>query len=160
MAPLALRLKETGSHVVIYDLWGHSLSPTPLTAYVPAIFHIQILELLSYLKWSKAHFLGFSGGGAIAATFVALNPQCAESLILAASARWKRSRDYPYYVKPMTIEAWCRLYWLRRRTVLGFVLGNANKPKLDWKERLQTGKVDVVDVQLWERTHHQGHEKS
>jgi len=94
MAPLALRLKETGNHV-IYDLWGYGLSSTPLTAHVPAIFHIQILELLSYLKWSKAHLLGFSGDGAIAATFVALHPQCAESLILAAPAGWKRSRDYP-----------------------------------------------------------------
>ncbi|KAN0108492.1 alpha/beta-hydrolase [Hyaloscypha variabilis] len=140
MAPLALRLKEAGSHVVIYDLWGYGLSSTPLTAHVPAIFHIQILELLSYLKWSKAHLLGFSGDGAIAATF--------------------RSRDYPWYVKPMTIEGWCGLYWLRRRTVLGFVLGNANKPKLDWKERLQKGEVDVVAVQLWERAHHKGHEKS
>jgi alpha-beta hydrolase superfamily lysophospholipase len=40
MAPLALRFKGKGSHVVIYDLWGHGLSFTLLTAHVPALFHI------------------------------------------------------------------------------------------------------------------------
>jgi pimeloyl-ACP methyl ester carboxylesterase len=160
MAPLALRLKATGSHVVIYDLWGHGLSSTPLTAHVPALFHIQILELLSYLKWSKAHILGFSGGGAIAATFVALHPQCAESLTLAVPTGWIKSSDLPWYMRVMWTEGWWGLHWLRRRSVLGFVIDFETKPKEDWKERLQKGEVDLVAVQLWEREHHKGHEKS
>jgi len=160
MAPLALRLKAAGSHVVIFDLWGHGLSSTPLTAHVPAIFHTQIFEILSYLKWSKAHILGFSRGGTIAATFVALHPQCAESLTLAAPAGWMRSSDYPWYVKAMTTERWWGLYWLRRKAVLDFVIESASKPKPDWKERLRKGEVDMTAVQLWKRAHHRGHEKS
>ncbi|KAE9378149.1 alpha/beta-hydrolase [Stipitochalara longipes BDJ] len=112
MAPLALRLKAT--------------------AHVPAIFHIQILELLSYLKWGMAHILGFSGGGSISATFV----------------------------RAMMTESWWGLFWLRRWSVLGFVIDYENKPKPDWKERLRKGEVDPVAVQLWERVHHKGHEMS
>jgi pimeloyl-ACP methyl ester carboxylesterase len=160
IAPLALRLKATGSHVVIYDLWGHGLSSTPITPHVPAIFHTQIFELLSYLKWSKAHIFGFSGGGSIAATFVALHPQCAESLILAVPAGWMKSSDYPWWFRAVYSEGWWGLYWARRRTVLGFVIGFETRPKPDWKERLQKGEVDMVAVQLWERAHHKGHERS
>lgn len=160
MAPLALRLKASGSHVVIYDLWGHGLSSTPLTPHVPAIFHTQIFELLSHLKWSKAHIIGFSGGGSIAATFVALNPQCAKSLTLLAPVGWMKSKDIPWWLRAVYCEGWWGLYWARRRTVLGFAIDFETKPKPNWKERLQDGVVDIVAVQLWERAYHRGHERS
>jgi pimeloyl-ACP methyl ester carboxylesterase len=142
MAPLALRLKATGSLVVIYDLWGHGLSSTPLTAHVPAIFHTQLLELLSYLKWSKAHILGFSGGGTIAATFVALHPQCAKSLTLATPAGCLKLSDVPWLERITVHEGWWGLNWLRKRNILGFVIDFESKPKPDWKERLQKGDVE------------------
>jgi hypothetical protein len=34
-----------------------------LTAYVPAVFHTQIFEPPSYLKWNKAHSSGILGKG-------------------------------------------------------------------------------------------------
>lgn len=160
MAPFALKLKEKGSHVVIYDLWGHGLSSTPLTSHVPAIFHTQILELLSYLNWRKAHIFGFSMGGSIAATFAALHPQCVESLTLAVPAGWPDLSDVSLLERILVHEGCWGLQWFRRRTILDFMVEGKSTPEPDWKERLKKGEVDLVAVQLWERQHHKGHVQS
>jgi hypothetical protein len=93
-----------------------------LTAHVLAVFHTQIFELLDIWSGAKRILLGFSGRGAIAAAFVALYLQCAESLTLAVPIGWMKSSDFPWYVRAMMNEGGCGLHWLRRRSVLGFVI--------------------------------------
>jgi len=158
MAPLALKLSAAGNTVIAYDLWGHGGSSTPLTPHIPAILHFQILELLSHLRWASAHFIGFSMGGSITATFVSLYPHLVTSAtIVAGAGLWRKSgRSWIEVFKQD--GGWGR-EWIGRKTIIDFVEGHA-PPREGWRERLREGKVDTEAVQKWQRDHHAGHEAS
>jgi pimeloyl-ACP methyl ester carboxylesterase len=156
LAPLALKLAAASNHVVAYDLWAHGLSSTPLEPHTPALFHTQLLELLSALKWSSAHILGFSIGGSIAATFAALHHQVAESVTLVACAGQGRKSDRPW-LDNLILEGGWGLEWLSGRKIMTFVNGSNPQVKPDLKERVLKGEVDTVAVEKWERETHKGH---
>ena len=145
LAPLAHLLTATGNNVVAYDLWGHGNSSTPLEAHTPALFHAQIFELLLHLKWDSAHFVGFSLGGTISATLVALHPHIAESVIFICPAGVTKS---PEALASLTDDM-----------ILHWVEGNL-QVKEGWKERLKMGIVETEPVQIWENEHHGGHAAS
>ncbi|KAH7356477.1 Alpha/Beta hydrolase protein [Rhexocercosporidium sp. MPI-PUGE-AT-0058] len=139
---LARQLTESGNHVVTYDLWGHGLSSTPLKAHTPALMHVQLLELLSYLRWSSAHIIGFSIGGSIAATFTAFHPHVAESLTLISPAGLLRKAD--------------RGWW--EKLIMFFINGGRDtQPEPGWEERVKKGEMDGVAVETWQRENHGGH---
>jgi pimeloyl-ACP methyl ester carboxylesterase len=156
MAPLASKLTVAGNHVVIYDLWGHGLSSTPLETHTPALFHAQLLELFAHLGWRKAHLLGFSIGGAIAVTFTASHPKIVESLVIVAGAGVWRKSERGWWDALILDGGW-GLEGLSRRKIMNFINGNNSQVKPDWKERLLKGEVDTVPVQKWEREMHKGH---
>ncbi|KAF5868643.1 putative valacyclovir hydrolase protein [Botrytis fragariae] len=155
IAPLARQLTSSGSHVVIYDLWGHGNSSTPLEAHTPALMHVQIFEVLSHLGWSKAHFVGFSLGGSILATFAALYPHVVESAVVVAGAGlWKKKNS----------GWWNRLQedgdWMvdeeSDHTIIeeleGFASSNRN-----WKNAFRQGEFVSQPIEQWQRENHKGH---
>lgn len=155
MAPLAHRLTASGSHVVTYDLWGHGNSSTPLQAHTAALFHAQLFELLSHLGWSKAHLVGFSFGGSILTTFLALHPHVAESVIIISGAGLWTRKERSWWNRLWTDGGW-GLEWIGQRTIMDFLEGDA--PSRDgWKDRLKNGQVDCEPVERWQRENHPGH---
>jgi 3-oxoadipate enol-lactonase len=71
--------------IITLDLRGHGLSEETPGPYSIEIFSEDILYLLSNLKINKAHFMGFSMGGAIAQQFTLDHPEMVSSLILISS---------------------------------------------------------------------------
>jgi pimeloyl-ACP methyl ester carboxylesterase len=157
LAALAKRLVANGNkHVVVYDLWSHGLSSTPLSAHTPALFHSQILQVLLFHGWSSAHMLGFSIGGSILTTFASLHPGLVSSLVLVAPAGLL-SRTAFSWLDNVIIDGGWGIEWLSRRKVMSFVNGVDPKPQPDWRERLGKGEIDTTAVEIWERDTHQGH---
>ncbi|KAE8442257.1 hypothetical protein EG329_003517 [Mollisiaceae sp. DMI_Dod_QoI] len=156
-APFARLLTEAGNHVVIYDLWGHGLSSTPLVAHTPALMHAQIFELLSYLKWDKAHFVGFSVGGNIAATFAAIHQRVVESVVLVApGGLWRKSQRSWWDAVSMDGYGWWGLEWLRRKRVMTYVIGGYPVVEEGWKEKMVKGEVDTKPIEKWQLEEHKG----
>jgi pimeloyl-ACP methyl ester carboxylesterase len=156
LAPLAHKLSASGNCVVVYDLWSHGLSSTPLVAHTPALFHTQLLEVLLYLKWTSAHLIGFSIGGSIATSFASLHPQAVDSITLVAPAGLLSKSSRSWLDSVYLDGGWGR-EWLSRNTIMAFV--NGKNPQVDpnWKEMLRKGRVDSVAVEKWERETHKGH---
>jgi hypothetical protein len=53
LIPLAreiLSLSSRTTEILLYDLWGHGLSSTPVQPVTPALFHTQILHLINHLS--------------------------------------------------------------------------------------------------------------
>ena len=156
MAPLAFKLTAAGNHVVIYDLWGHGVSSTPLETHAPALMHAQLLELLSHLGWGKAHLLGFSMGGSVAATFAATYPDVVQSLVIVAGAGlWRRSERG--WWDGLILDGGWGLEGMSRRKIMDYVHGSNPQVKPGWEERLRRGQVDTEPIQKWEREQHKGH---
>jgi pimeloyl-ACP methyl ester carboxylesterase len=164
LLPLAtlLAASSTPTTVLIYDNWGHGLSSTPLTAHVPGLFHSQILHLLSHLQWTSAHFLGYSLGGIIAASFAQYHRSLVESLVLVApSGLLKRSH----------LSVWARFVewggwgwgWesISARKIYGFI--GPGPAEEGWEKKFKEKGLDAIPreaVQVWEREKHSGHMSS
>jgi len=69
--------------VIAMDVRGHGLSdkPTKEEAYGPELVQ-DVVRLLDHLKIKKAHIVGYSMGGIIAANFIAKHPDRVQSLTL------------------------------------------------------------------------------
>ncbi|KAJ7806994.1 Alpha/Beta hydrolase protein [Mycena olivaceomarginata] len=72
------------------------------TAYDPQLYVVQLALLLQHLQWTRARLIGFSMGGAIAASF--------PDVVLIASAGAGRSR-----VPVSRFAHWSFFEWLTRR---------------------------------------------
>jgi pimeloyl-ACP methyl ester carboxylesterase len=95
LLPLACTLlaAHPNTYLVLYDLWGHSLSDTPAVPHTPALFYAQLLALFVHLGWadSPVNVVGYSFGGAIAAGFAARYPETVKSFVLVAPAGLMRA---------------------------------------------------------------------
>lgn len=147
---------------MIYDLWGHGLSSTPLETHSPALMHAQIYELLVHLKWvENVNLIGFSLGGSIAATFAAIHGGLVESVVLVAPAGlWRKSERSYWDVVSTDGFGLPGFEWLRRNTIMSNIHGVNPIVEERWKERLMNAEVDSVPVEKWEREEHKGHAAS
>jgi pimeloyl-ACP methyl ester carboxylesterase len=159
MLPLAKALQASSPnlHIVLYDLFGHGLSSTPLVPHVPALFHNQIIQLLQHLKWPSAHLLGFSFGGSTVASFTALYPDLVQSLVVVAPAGLVRSATLPeqgisYMKGGAGVDEGAAANW-----ILDFVSGGPLVVSPDWKASFAKGEISGEPIQVWEREHHKGH---
>lgn len=84
---LAKGLVALGFRVLVYDLYGRGFSDRPKGAQDQGFFSRQLDDLLSDLNIGEPfHLIGYSMGGAIAATFAAAHPARVRRLVLLASA--------------------------------------------------------------------------
>lgn len=160
MLPLAKKLRSEypNAHFVLFDLWGHGLSSTPLSPHVPALFHSQIVELLSRLRWPSAHMIGYSFGGVTSTGLLATRPELVESLTLIAPAGLLRSanlsNEHQMCFKGESTEDEARKW------VMEF-LGNSPLVVPDnWRESVKNGQVVAPAVVEWEQREHEGHVSS
>jgi pimeloyl-ACP methyl ester carboxylesterase len=81
--------------VLVLDQRGHGRSPKPQTGYAPTDYARDLLGLLDFLGWKRAHVAGHSMGGRVALRFASLYPERAASLTMedsGADARPDRVR--------------------------------------------------------------------
>lgn len=80
-------LAADGYRVLLYDLFGRGYSDRPRARHDRALFHAQLTELLDQLSITgPVTLLGYSMGGAIAASWAAAHRDRVERLILLAPA--------------------------------------------------------------------------
>lgn len=143
-------------HILLYDLWGHGLSQTPLVPHVPALFHFQILHLLSHMKWPSAHVVGYSFGGATAVSLTAFHPEVVDSLAIVAPAGLLRS-DNLTQAEDLLIRGGPSVEEAARDWILNFVEGGPLAVPENWKERAHRGELVSEAIRSWERVEHKGH---
>jgi pimeloyl-ACP methyl ester carboxylesterase len=88
--PGTVALLAKDYQVIALDVRGHGMSdkPTKVEAYGPELVE-DVVRLLDHLKIKKAHIVGYSMGGIIAAKFVARHPDRVLSAALCG-AGWLR----------------------------------------------------------------------
>lgn len=154
-----LQALDPDIHVVLYDLWGHGLSSTPLVAHTPQIFHSQILQVLSFMQWSRVHLVGFSFGGATIVTFALLNPWAVSSVAVLAPGGLLHMNDFEPRMQELLKDSGARdpeaieyiMSWLE---------GGPLVVPTDWKEKASAGKIVAEALKYWELQEHQGHPRS
>jgi pimeloyl-ACP methyl ester carboxylesterase len=161
LLPLATRLAASSipTTVLIYDNWGHGLSSTPVAAHVPGLFHSQILHLLSHLDWPRAHFLGYSFGGVIAATFARYHAWIVESLVLVAPAGLLKKSDQSLWDRLVVWGGWGWGWESISARRIYDILGPGPVEE-KWEKKLKEKGLEAVPrqaIQVWEKENHAGH---
>ncbi|KAI0469053.1 Alpha/Beta hydrolase protein [Xylaria cf. heliscus] len=161
LLPLAkqLQARDPDAHVVLFDLWGHGLSSTPLIPHAAHIFEAQIYQVLGFAQWTEAHFLGYSFGGSVLTRFALHNPWAVASATLLAPAgilskdlfaeRLRDLLDNPKGREAEAIEA-----------VLLFLEGGPIVVPADWQERVRRGEIVAEAFREWELLEHRGYRDS
>ena len=155
----ALQALDANAHVVLFDLWGHGLSSTPLVAHSAHIFHSQILQVLAWKQWGSAHLLGYSFGASMLAKFAVYNPRAVESAALLAPAGvidpelfGEKLRDLLRDPSGREAEA--------RDAVFEFLEGGPVVVPEDWQERVARGEIVAEAFRDWEVKEHPGYRHS
>ncbi|KAM5350130.1 hypothetical protein ACJ41O_006635 [Fusarium nematophilum] len=158
LQPLATALSSRFpyAHCVLFDLWGHGLTDTPVVPYDATLFHALIEALMVHLGWEDAHLVGFSFGASTAATFVAAKPELVTSMALVAPAGLIRSAQFnelqqSYLRGGEGVEEQAQAW------ILELLEGGQLIVPADWKERVGRGEVVAEAVRDWQIKEHQGH---
>jgi pimeloyl-ACP methyl ester carboxylesterase len=147
------------TEILLYDLWGHGLSSTPLLPPTLGIFHFQLLALLSHLRWSDPapHLLGFSYSGSIAVSFAAVHPSLLSSVSLIAPTGLLRSSSIPSWTQLVRSGGPFGLWsGAARSNILQLIDdGSPPVPPADWRSKIPLKNMEAV--QVWQRETHRGH---
>jgi pimeloyl-ACP methyl ester carboxylesterase len=156
-----LQALDASAHVVLFDLWGHGLSSTPLAPHTAQIFHFQIFQVLNFMRWTgegtDVHILGYSFGACMAARFAVHNPWAARSVALLAPAGILDKAQLSARMRELLDDgtgsrdaeaADCVLEWLE---------GGPLIVPADWAERVQAGQVVAEAFRAWELEEHKGY---
>lgn len=157
LLPLAKQIQalNPSMHIVLYDLWGHGLSSTPMATHELALFHYQLLNLFTHLGWTSAHLVGFSFGGSVSTSFTALHPTLVESLTLLAPVGLL-PRSNSWWKKRLELGGW-GIESISQRHILNFINGGPLVIEEGLEERVRNGVVDSAAIQAWLRANHKGH---
>ncbi|KAF2653851.1 alpha/beta-hydrolase [Lophiostoma macrostomum CBS 122681] len=159
MLPLARALQNIfpQTYFVLFDLWGHGLSDTPIAPHDTTLFHQSLDDLLNQLSWPSAHLIGFSFGGSTAATYLASRTSRVQSCALIAPVGLFRLSDF-------SPEDQAQLCGdddaAARKWVFNFFEGGDEVVPADWKQRVEKGEVVAEAVRDWQKRNHAGHEAS
>lgn len=151
-----LQMLDPGTHIVLYDLWGHGLTSTPLQTHTPGLFHAQILQVLSYVAWPTAHIVGFSFGGSTAVSFALHHPWAVQSTVLLAPAGLIRMEALDMRTQDLLRDDNGREKEARE-AVLDMLEGGTLTVPPDWRERSQKGEVVAEALRQWELDEHRGY---
>jgi pimeloyl-ACP methyl ester carboxylesterase len=162
MWPLAKQLQalDPNAHVVLFDLWGHGLSSTPLVAHAPHIFHFQVLQVLSFLRWTSAHILGYSFGASMATRFAIHNPRVCSSVALLAPAGLLSKDAFDERMRALLDDDSTGRESEAMDCVLEFLEGGPLVVPTDWRERVRSGEVVAEAFREWELREHPGYPHS
>jgi pimeloyl-ACP methyl ester carboxylesterase len=161
--PLAkkLQLLNPDTHIVLYDLWGHGLTTTPLVAHTPQIFHSQIHQVLSFMQWPQAHLLGYSLGASTVISFTNFNPWIPLSVTVLAPAGLLTPDMWGPDMQALLTEAGANRQEEAIRAVLGFLEGGPLRLAENWRERIEKeGEILATALREWELREHKGHRLS
>lgn len=151
-----LQALDPGAHIVLYDNWGHGLSSTPLVAHTPHVFHSQILQVLGYMGWTRAHFLGFSLGGATLMTFAVHNPWTVSSAVILAPAGLLHREDFEPRMRALLDDSHGKESEAAD-VVLSWLEGGPLVVPEDWQEQAKAGKAVAEALRDWEIQAHRGY---
>ena len=158
LQPLASALSSRfpSAHCVLVDLWGHGLTETPLVVHDPALFHGLLEAVMAHLRWTDAHFIGYSFGGSTTASFAAAHPERVASMVLVAPAGLRRTALLNE-VQRGYLRGGEGLEEAARDWILEVLEGGRLVVPSDWKERVGRGEVVAEAVRNWEIKEHAGH---
>jgi len=158
MWPLAKEVQtlDPEAHIVLFDLWGHGLSSTPLQAHTPHIFHAQILQVLGFMRWTSAHIIGYSFGGATAVSFTIHNTWAVLSVVLVAPAGLQRYGSLDSHIQELLMQSQGREQEARD-SILSLMEGGPLKVPEDWRARSDRGEVVAEALRQWELQEHPGY---
>lgn len=155
----ALQKLDPDAHVVLYDNWGHGLSSTPLLAHTPHIFHSQILQVLGFMQWTRAHFLGFSFGGATLMSFAVHHPWAVSSAVILGPAGLLQMEDFDPRMRELLIDSQGKESEAAN-VVLSWLEGGPLVVPEDWQEQAKSGKAVAEALREWEIQEHRGYSLS
>lgn len=154
------------THVVLFDLWGHGLSSTPLLAHTPHVFHLQILQVLSFMKWPSAELVGYSFGACVVVSFAQHHPWTVRSAVLLAPAGLLDQTTFSRRMRELLNNDSSSTTGREEEEqeaaecVLEFLEGGTLQVPVDWKERSRRGEVVAEALKDWELREHQGYRQS
>lgn len=152
---------DPDSHVVLYDLWGHGFSSTPLVAHTPSIFHAQILQILGFMQWTGgAHILGFSFGGSTAVSFFLDHPRAALSVVLLAPAGLLAGDDFSLRLQRLLDDESGDRETEAFGAVMGFLEGEPPAPGEVQPQPTDPKEVVAKELRKWELDSHRGYPHS
>jgi len=154
-----LQALDPDAHVVLFDLWGHGLSSTPLVAHTPQIFHFQIFQVLGFMQWTRAHIIGYSFGASTAITFAIHNVWTALSVAVLAPAGLLRKEDFSKHMQELLDDSTGR-ETEAADCVLSFLEGGPLVVPTNWQERVNSGEVVAEALREWELQEHPGYPHS
>ncbi|KAI0439681.1 alpha/beta-hydrolase [Xylaria telfairii] len=141
LLPLAKQLQvvDPDTHVAVFDLW--------------------IYQVLGFMQWTSAHFLGYSFGGSILTKFVLHNPWAVLSATLLAPAGIVNKIYFGEHLvglldNPTGKEAEAM------DGVLGFLEGGPLVVPADWQEKVKRGEIVAEAFREWELKEHRGYTHS
>lgn len=161
MWPLAEELQalDPDAHVVLFDLWGHGRSSTPLVPHAPHIFHFQILQILGFMRWTGAHIVGYSFGGSTAVRFALHNPWAVLSVAILAPAGLLRTEEFSPEMRELLHDSKGREKEAAD-CVLSFLEGGPLTVPGNWQERVKSGEIVAEALREWELQEHAGYRQS
>lgn len=154
-----LQALHPDTHIVVFDLWGHGRSTTPLVPHTASIFEFQVLQVLSYMQWTKAHIVGYSFGGSIAVRFATHYPWAVSTMTLVAPAGLVNKDTFGSELNQLLVDSTGRQEEAFEK-VLSFLEGGPLVVPSDWKERVQKGEVVAEALRQWELDKHAGYRHS
>lgn len=148
------RLVEAGYRVCAYDLFGRGYSDSPNLSHDERLYNSQILCILQTIGWTKFHLVGYSLGGALAASFASYFPSSIGKLILIAPAGLLQQSDLSF-ARKIAIN----------KHIPGFLIDGAVSKALTPKvmevaDKTAGDRVDVVKVLQWQVENHKGFRRS
>ncbi|KAL6856822.1 alpha/beta-hydrolase [Trichoderma novae-zelandiae] len=158
LQPLAstLSARFPTAQCVLVDLWGHGLTDTPFVAHDAALAHDLLESLMVHIGWEDAHFVGFSLGGSLSASFAAARPERVASLTLIASAGFVRQGQFDE-VQKSYLRGGEGIEEQAKAWILDFLEGGDLVVPPDWKARVDRGEVVAEAVRQWQMKNHEGH---
>ncbi|KIW00417.1 uncharacterized protein PV09_08124 [Verruconis gallopava] len=158
MLPLAHRIQsfDPTAEIVLFDLWGHGLSSTPLSPHTPFLFHFQILQVLSYMNWTSAHIVGYSFGGSTVASFASVAPWALLSVTLLAPVGLLSKESFNTELQDLLEQPAGRENQLME-AVLSWLEGGPLVVPDDWWHRTRQGEVVPEAFRGWELRQHRGY---
>lgn len=161
LQPLASALSARFPHAkcVLADLWGHGLTDTPFVAHDAALFHELLESLFLHLGWENAHFVGYSFGASVTASFAAARPERVASMVLVAPAGFIRKELFNEQEKSY-LRGGEGLEERAKEWILELLEGGQLVVPQDWKETVGRGEVVAEAVRDWEMKNHEGHAAS